>query len=325
VSTGVARKASESQPLVLSQGLSTVGPESACGAVVTAHASLEHAFPCVASLREWLPRERIIVVLNEPLAVDENMLSLLQERCVVISPPVPQGYGANLNLGVRALDPKVDSFILGNDDLVFEANSLPLLFELLSDPQVGVVQPTIVRGTHVSRPARGIDSLVAAFNPEGAVLPRPLWKALSSLPRQSKTRAGILCMPGPVHLVRRAAFEAVGGFDEDFFLYYEDADFTRRIACAGWRLVWAERAIVRHAGGSSIAAISSGTLAAQGRALYYKKRVGRLRWIILSGVFLGVFSVCSLYSAAASVVRPSTASRRLQLLRTWWRGAAFFQ
>ena len=306
--------------------LDTVDPRLTCGAVVTAHASLDHAFPCVASLRQWLPREHVVVVLNDPIAIDERVLSLLDEQCVVVSPPTPQGYGANLNLGVRALGIGVDSFILGNDDLVFEPESLSLLLGELSDPRVGVVQPTIVGDAGAfPHPVRGIDSLVAAFNPEGAVLPRPLWNVLAALPRQRKRRAGILCMPGPVHLVRRAAFDAVGGFDEDFFLYYEDADFTRRVASAGWILVWAERAVVRHRGGSSIPSSSSPALAARGRALYYRKRVGRLRWIALSGLFLVVFSMCSLYSAAASAIRPSTASRRLQLLRTWWRGAAFFQ
>jgi GT2 family glycosyltransferase len=38
-------------------------------------------------------------------------------------------------------------------------------------------------------------------------------------------------------LVRRACFEQLGGLDESFFLYYEDADFCRRAAAAGWG-VW---------------------------------------------------------------------------------------
>jgi N-acetylglucosaminyl-diphospho-decaprenol L-rhamnosyltransferase len=38
-------------------------------------------------------------------------------------------------------------------------------------------------------------------------------------------------------LVRRACFEALGGLDESFFLYYEDVDFCRRAAAAGWG-VW---------------------------------------------------------------------------------------
>jgi GT2 family glycosyltransferase len=43
-------------------------------------------------------------------------------------------------------------------------------------------------------------------------------------------------------LVRRDCFQEVGGFDEDFFLYYEDVDFCRRAQAQGWS-VWYEPAV----------------------------------------------------------------------------------
>ena len=43
-------------------------------------------------------------------------------------------------------------------------------------------------------------------------------------------------------LVRRACWHELGGFDESFFLYYEDADFCRRAWDAGWS-VWYEPAL----------------------------------------------------------------------------------
>jgi GT2 family glycosyltransferase len=52
-------------------------------------------------------------------------------------------------------------------------------------------------------------------------------------------------------LVRRDAFEAVGGFDERFFLYMEDVDLCRRFRAAGYRVAYEPGAIVRHAIGGS--------------------------------------------------------------------------
>jgi N-acetylglucosaminyl-diphospho-decaprenol L-rhamnosyltransferase len=52
---------------------------------------------------------------------------------------------------------------------------------------------------------------------------------------------------------RRAALAAVGGFDESFFLYEEDADLCRRLRAAGWRVVFTPAAEVRHRRGHSMA------------------------------------------------------------------------
>jgi GT2 family glycosyltransferase len=50
-------------------------------------------------------------------------------------------------------------------------------------------------------------------------------------------------------LVRAAAYRAVGGFDTDFFMYFEDVDLCMRLEAAGWRLAQEPRAIATHVGG----------------------------------------------------------------------------
>lgn len=64
--------------------------------------------------------------------------------------------------------------------------------------------------------------------------PRPVpWAAASSL------------------LVRRSAFEAVGGFDERFFLYFEDIDFCLRLRAAGFGVYYDPSIVVSHERGES--------------------------------------------------------------------------
>ena len=293
--------------------------------MIVAHATLDHATGCVASLRGDLPPDRIIVVLNDPTSVEDDAMAGLRHRCVVISPSSPQGYGANLNLGVRSLGQDVDCLLLANDDVVFPAGALASLVDALSDPNVGIAGPTVIWGDGKStQPGYGLPRVLEAFNPQGIVLPRPLWEAFQERTRRAGPEAVITAVPGAAMVVRRAAFEAVGGFDEDFFLYWEETDLCYRLARAGWRLAWAEKAVVTHLGGSSIASDRSQALSAQSLALYFKKRVGRFRWIVLTCVFLAVFALSGLYAAGASLARPSTAARRLELLRSWWRGQLFF-
>jgi GT2 family glycosyltransferase len=52
-------------------------------------------------------------------------------------------------------------------------------------------------------------------------------------------------------LVRRKAYEQVGGFDEGFFLYSEETDWQRRMKDHGFRIVFTPAAQVTHFGGAS--------------------------------------------------------------------------
>jgi len=62
---------------------------------------------------------------------------------------------------------------------------------------------------------------------------------------------------GASMLIRRAPFEAVGGFDEGYFLYWEDADLCRRLRDRGWKTRYVPGAIVKHPGGASAATDSA--------------------------------------------------------------------
>lgn len=58
-------------------------------------------------------------------------------------------------------------------------------------------------------------------------------------------------LKGAALAIRREAFNAVGGFDESFFLYFEDADLCCRMKNAGWQVHFAPVTTVVHVGGAS--------------------------------------------------------------------------
>lgn len=71
-------------------------------------------------------------------------------------------------------------------------------------------------------------------------------------PMPSELRGGEVFAPcGAAALYRRAAFDAVGGFDERFFCYCEDVDLAFRLRLAGGRCVFAPDAIVHHVGSAT--------------------------------------------------------------------------
>jgi hypothetical protein len=121
-------------------------------------------------------------------------------------------------------------------------------------------------------------------------------------------------------LVRGDVLKSIGGFDEQFFYYYEDVDLCRRIWQAGYPIVYVSDATITHLGGQStqkrfapLAFVLDGQVT---RYLYYYKYYGRsgvrrARWIALVSVLLRLLGV-----GLGQLVRPSeTVRKRLEVLR----------
>lgn len=93
-------------------------------------------------------------------------------------------------------------------------------------------------------------------------------------------------VPGAFALVRRSLFDTLGGFDERFFLYYEEVDLCRRIKAAGHRVQYWPELRVQHIGGVSARTVAGATVAQAGSQLtlwrvrsgllYYRKNHGWL-------------------------------------------------
>jgi GT2 family glycosyltransferase len=56
---------------------------------------------------------------------------------------------------------------------------------------------------------------------------------------------------GACVLMRRSAFDSLNGFDEKYWMYWEDADLCRRLTDADWRVHYEPAAVVHHATGAS--------------------------------------------------------------------------
>jgi N-acetylglucosaminyl-diphospho-decaprenol L-rhamnosyltransferase len=292
------------------------------GTVFVAHARLDLVTRCLETLPE-LRRENTVVVLNAPETVDSVALDRLRVTATVVSPPAQQGYGANLNLGVRHLPPAVAWVLLANDDLEFAPESLARLVTTLEEhPSTAAVGPALVDSA--GQPLPGLLTVPSA-GPIALEFARllPLGSAWSSLERRARGSASAAkWISGAAMLVRADAFRSVGGFDEAFFLYFEETDLCVRLHDGGWAVEWREDAPVVHLGGGSTGA-SDWRLFLQSRRLYLAKRIGGTRLLALQIALALVFVVGAAYNAAAAVLRPATARRRRELVREVWRWRPF--
>jgi hypothetical protein len=81
---------------------------------------------------------------------------------------------------------------------------------------------------------------------------------------------------GAFYLVRRELWEALGGFDERFFIYYEEVDFARRARSLGWRSWYLHDVHVQHVGGVSSSQVLASRLyhSLRSRTLYARRHWG---------------------------------------------------
>jgi GT2 family glycosyltransferase len=123
---------------------------------------------------------------------------------------------------------------------------------------------------------------------------------------------------GGAALYRRAAFEAVGGFDERIFLYYEDLDLALRLAAAGGRCRLAPEARALHAYSASLGAANASKYARTGWSRgYMLRRYGVMRHPDLALRALA----CEGAICAGQLLKDRTAAGFSGRLRGWRDGA----
>lgn len=161
------------------------------------------------------------------------------------------GYGAAANVGVASCDePWV---IVANPDIRFRAGAIDTLLEVTERwPRAAALGPRILTpdgrlypsARELPRLGWGVGHAVL-----GWLWPRNPWTAVYRREREEPREGRTGWLSGACLLVRREAFEAVSGFDQAYFMYFEDIDLCERLARQGWDVVYAPAATVEHHGG----------------------------------------------------------------------------
>jgi N-acetylglucosaminyl-diphospho-decaprenol L-rhamnosyltransferase len=185
------------------------------------------------------------------------------------------GYGGGANAGVAALGPEVGWVVVANPDLVWAPGSLDTLLAAAErTPRAGALGPLIRDGDGTVYPsARLLPSLGrgAGHAVFGTVWPANPWTRSYRQSESAVTERDAGWLSGSCLLLRRTAFASVGGFDDRYFMYFEDVDLGERLARAGWLNRYVPSAEVTHTGGHATTAnetVSARMLAEHHRSAY---------------------------------------------------------
>ena len=164
------------------------------------------------------------------------------------------GYGRAANLG--AAGSGAPWLVVANSDIEWYPGSLDELIDAGDRmPAAGSLGPQVRSPDGTVYPsARALPSLTqgAGHALLARVWPTNPWtRAYQRSHEDTGRQRAAGWLSGSCLLLRRAAFEQVGGFDERYFMFFEDVDLGDRLGRAGWTNVYVPTARVTHVGGTS--------------------------------------------------------------------------
>lgn len=215
--------------------------------VVVNYNGLDWIDGCLESiLSQSLPAREVIVVDNASADSSPGRIAERYPQVRLVRLPSNVGFAAACNRGIR--EARGDLVAILNNDIVLSSGWLEALLKHVAPPWDFWASQIVF----ASDPDR-LDSAGDEMAVVGAA-----YKGGHGESPQNHARAREVFGPcAAAALYRRSMLEKLGGFDEDFFLIYEDADLSMRARLMGHRCLYVPEARVIHHVNSSIGTFSS--------------------------------------------------------------------
>ncbi len=234
----------------------------------------------------------VVIVDNKPSPEVRELARTRGAQYLALENP---GYGGAVNAAMRRLAIATEWLLVVNPDVVFAPGSIDALVGAgRSDPTVGSVGPLILDPDGSVYPsARQLPRLATGTGHAllGSRWPDNPWSRAYRRANEEPVARDAEWLSGACLLVRRAAFEKIGGFDDAFFMYFEDVDLGSRLLAAGYRNRYEPAAVVTHSGAHSTErSIGAMTVAHHDSAYRYlmKRYPGPLCWPLRQALRAGI-------------------------------------
>jgi GT2 family glycosyltransferase len=203
----------------------------------------EDTLRCIASLRR-LDYENFRITVIDNGSTDESLraFTAFGDHARLIPLPDNLGYTGGNNFALREAFGRGAEFVwLFNNDAETEPDALTkLVAACKADPTIGLAGPVVLEPANTGDCQSGCGlfnlEMPSYVHTRGAEQTRD-WQL------QYPDR---LTLHGTALLVRRRLYEAIGGFDDSFFAYWEDVDYSIRSVKAGFRNVLVSGSTIYH-------------------------------------------------------------------------------
>ena len=284
---------------------------TAVAVVLVTYQSARDLAMCLGSLERAARPHPLEVVVVDNASTDASVEIARGYGAKVIENHTNQGLSRAINTGVAATG--APWLLIANPDTWLSPGSLRRLMSTAgADRRIGCVGPHLANPDGSDYPTgRRFPSLPmgaahAALAPVWPDNPATRRYHMAGVDRSRPLEVD--WVSGACMLVRRQAFEQVGGFDAGYFMFFEEMDFCLRLHRAGWRVVFDPLAEVKHVvGGSTRSAPYRKVVHHHRSALrFYCRRYAHDPRLVLAPLVAGFLVL----RGAASLARTAVSRRR---------------
>lgn len=175
-------------------------------------------------------------------------------KAKIIQSGINNGYGFGHNIGIKNV-PECEYYLILNPDIEIPVNTIEQLVKFMdNNPDIGLVAPKILNEDgsiqYLNKRFPSVFDLLAR-----RFLPKRIQSIMFIKQRMDKyimldkgydVIQDVSFISGCFMFLRKNVLDKVGGFDERYFLYFEDADLSKRVQLTGYRTVYYPHCAVTH-------------------------------------------------------------------------------
>lgn len=231
------------------------------------------------------------------------------------------GFAAGINAGVRAFGEEGPILVLNPDAVLMPGSVTSMLKVMERSPEIGIVAPRMLEQDGSLSPSIRREPTLCRAGGLSFTGLAAFAERVEDL-KEYEIEHVVDWAVGAVLLISRACFDALGGFDESYFLYSEETDFCLRARDLGWLTIYTPSAHVMHIGGGSGETTTTHTMKMVNRVRIYGRRHGAVSAhlyfavVVLTELRRAILGHKASWSSFRALVRPRLRPRELSASET---------
>ncbi|MGB9498498.1 MAG: glycosyltransferase family 2 protein [Dissulfuribacterales bacterium] len=222
--------------------------------IIVNYNSTAYLLKCLRSIYTSLGKDIAVKVFVVDNASKDNVNVLQQQfpQVTLSKNKINIGFAKAVNYYMSKTD--APYILLLNPDTLVDKNFFKSILDFMEDnPDVGIAGPKILESNGmVQGSARSFPTPMTALYGRNTVMTkmfpnnRMTSKNILTSRHNGEKKMAVDWVSGACMVVRRSAVKDVGMMDERFFLYWEDADWCKRMSVMGWKVIYYPHASVVH-------------------------------------------------------------------------------